>query len=309
MRIASIDIGTNTVLLLVADVDERGVIHPVEHQQRLPRLGKDVDRDGRIHVSSFDRIAWILNEYKNLANQLGAKKIISCATSAVRDASNKDEFIVYVKKSTGIDVKILSGDEEATITYRGAISGFRKFEQPVAVIDIGGGSTEFSYPTPEKHNGNLKLHRYSLQLGAVRLTERFFKHNPPDPSEIQSAVQYMIEEFAQVRNPGFSNYALVAVAGTATTLACLDQKLDEFDVEKVSGYKMSRDRISQWAMRLSTMTSEQISSLSKTTEGREDILTAGVMILENVMKHFGFSTVVISERGLRYGIILRELSL
>jgi len=306
MRIASIDIGTNTVLLLVADIDEHGIIHPVEHQQRLPRLGKDVDKNKAINISAFDRIAWILNEYKNLSLQLGADKIIAGTTSAVRDATNKDEFVSYLKKNTGIDIEILSGDDEATLTYRGAISGFQDLQKPAAVIDIGGGSTEISYPTPEKHNGKSKLHRYSLQLGSVRMTERFLKHNPPLAPEIQSAMQVMIEEFAQVHNPGLSSYQLVAVAGTATTLACLDQKLNEFDVEKVSGYKMSRDAVGTWAIKLSTITSDQIRSLSNTTEGRADILTAGVLILNEFMKHFGFGSVIVSERGLRYGMIIRE---
>ncbi len=306
MRIASIDIGTNTVLLLVANVDERGVIHPIEQQQRLPRLGKDVDKNSVIHISAFDRIAWILNEYKNLAVQLGAEKIIAGATSAVRDASNRDEFISYLRKNSGIEVEILSGEDEASLTYRGAVSGFQNLKKSVAVLDIGGGSTEISYLTPGQHNGNSKLHRYSLQLGSVRMTERFFKHNPPHPSELQSAVQYMIEEFAQVLNPGFSSYQLVAVAGTATTLACLEQELDEFDVEKVSGFQMSRDTVSRRAMKLSTMTAEQIRLLSNTTEGRADILTAGVLILNEVMKHFGFDSMIVSERGLRYGMILRE---
>ena len=115
MRIASIDIGTNTVLLLVADVDEQGIIHPIEHQQRLPRLGKDVDKNKAIHISAFDRIAWILNEYKNLSQQLGAEKIIAGTTSAVRDAKNKQEFVSYLKKNTDIEIEILSGDRKSVV--------------------------------------------------------------------------------------------------------------------------------------------------------------------------------------------------
>lgn len=322
MRIASIDIGTNTVLLLVADVDENGTIHLVEHQQRLPRLGKDVDKNGRIHVSAFDRVAWIVNEYKNFSVQLGAQKIIACATSAVRDASNRDEFISFIKSATGISVEVLSGNDEGLLTYNGALSGLQNLNKPVCVIDIGGGSTEITFPDGSRRiqpsNGNQErnlkvattaisaLQRYSLQVGSVRITERFFKHTPPLDSEIQSTIQFMIEEFAQVRNPGFSSYQLVAVAGTATTLACLDQGLDEFEIEKVSGYKMSREKVIQWAIKLSTMTPEQIRSLSNTTDGRADILTAGVLILNEAMKHFGFESVIVSERGLRYGMIIRE---
>jgi len=199
------------------------------------------------------------------------------------------------------------------LTYKGAISGFLQSTQPAVVLDIGGGSTEITYPRTSgppllfgEGRSEVLLQRYSLQLGSVRLTERFFKHNPPLDSEIQSAVQNMMEEFAQIRNPGFASYQLIAVAGTATTLACLDQLLDEFDLEKVSGYKMSRDSVAQWAMKLRTMTSDKIRSLSNTTEGRADILTAGVLILNECMKHFGFGSVIVSERGLRYGMVLKE---
>ncbi len=306
MKIASIDIGTNTVLLLVADIDDNGSITVIEHQQRLPRLGKGVDSKNIIHISAFDRVAWIINEYKNLSAQLGAETILACATSAVRDASNKDEFISFIRSTTGIDVEVLSGDEEALLTYRGAISGLHTSERPIAVLDIGGGSTEITFPLPDAHNGHAQLQRYSFQLGSVRLTERFFKHQPPTSSELESTVQLILEELSQVRNPGFENYQLVAVAGTATTLACLDQQLPEFDVEKVSGYVIDRQRVEGWCIKLCQMTPPQIRSLSDTTQGREDILTAGVVILNEFMKLFRFQSVIVSERGLRYGMIIRD---
>ena len=193
MRIAGIDIGTNTLLLLIADVDDGGSIHPVLHEQRLPRLGKNVDGTGMIHVSSFDRIAWIVNEYKNLAIQHRAEGIVAFATSVVRDAENREEFVSYLEKTTGLFIETLSGEDEALWTYRGAVSGISETEPLVAVVDIGGGSTEISYPNPEAHNGNLHLNRYSLQAGCVRLSERFFKHEPPLAGEMQSAQQYLLE--------------------------------------------------------------------------------------------------------------------
>src|SRR5260221_4496878 len=112
MRIASIDIGTNTLLLLIADIDSSGEIKPVEELQRMPRLGKDVDSKNMIQVSAFDRVAWILNEFKNLSTQMGASRIVACATSAVRDAANRDDFVRHVKSTTGIDVEVISGSEE-----------------------------------------------------------------------------------------------------------------------------------------------------------------------------------------------------
>lgn len=306
MRVAAIDIGTNTALLLIADIDEQGAIQPVAHEQRLPRLGKDVDHRKVISVSAFDRIGWILNEYKNTAKQYKADRIIAVGTSAVRDAGNREEFLSYLHSSTGLHVEVLAGGDEALWTYEGAITAFPGLQEEPVVIDIGGGSTEISLRNPNSRNGDRQLHRYSLQLGSVRLTERFLKHSPPVPAEIESARRMMLEEFSQVRNPGFQHYRLIGVAGTVTTLACLDQQLQEFDIEKVSGYTMTQENVARWAMKLSMMDTASIHDLSSTTEGRADILAAGALILHEFMSHFSCRTVTASERGLRYGLVLRE---
>lgn len=305
MRIAAIDIGTNTILLLIADIDDDS-LRTVHHEERLPRLGRNVDQRGEIHSSAFDRIAWIINEYKNLAVQMRAERIIAIATSAVRDAANKEEFLAYLNQTTGLAPEVLSGDEEAILTYKGALSGFPASVPQSAVIDIGGGSTEISYPTPQRFNGDPALRWYSFQIGAVRMTERFFKHSPPTPPEIEGARQFIIEEISQVRNPGFNSYNLIGVAGTVTTLACLDQGLAEFDVQKVHGYTMDRNRVEYWFSRLSAMSPNEIRSLSEATNGREDILTAGVLILREIMTLLGFQQIVVSERGVRFGLVLRE---
>lgn len=318
LRIAGIDIGTNTVLLLVADVARDGTLRVVEHQQRVPRLGRDVDERQIIHTSAFDRIAWILNEYKNLAQQLGTDRLVAGATAAVRDAVNRNEFISYLKQTTGIAVEIISGEDEASLTYHGAVSGRPGKAAPAVVIDIGGGSTEVSFPRPtdlkpepippaaRSTPGPLALERKSFSFGCVRLTERFFKHNPPEPEEIRGAVGAVTSEFSQLREFNPSAFTLVGVAGTATTLACIDQGLPDFEVEKVSGYVLRRQRVEHWFRRLGGMTIAEIRSLSNATEGRADILTAGVLVLSQFMNQFRIEKMTVSERGLRYGLILRE---
>ena len=306
MKIAGIDIGTNTILLLVGDVDNEGNISTIEHHQRLPRLGKNVDASGMIQRTAFDTIASIIKEYVEIAVRQSVKNIVACATSAVRDAANQKEFLSYIKTTAGINVEILSGEEEARWTYRGAVQGIRSLTGPAVVLDIGGGSTELSFPHPDAHNGHSPLHQYSLQIGAVRITERFFKHDPPLAAELQSATTYILEELAQVRNPGFHQYQLVGVAGTVTSLACLDQQLNAFDVKKVSGYSMTKDRVTGWMVRLRTMDNASIRSLSDVLEGRADIITAGMLILCEVMELFRFPSIIVSERGLRYGLLLRE---
>lgn len=300
MRIASIDIGTNSILLLIADIDDKGNIHPIEHQQRFPRLGKEIDKKYIISESAFDTVVNVLNEYKNISKQHEVDTIIACATSAVRDSLNKNEFIRHLKKATSIKVEIISGKVEAFLTYKGAFSGVSSIDKQFVVLDIGGGSTEISFMRDNKFLS------HSLQIGAVRLTERYVLHNPMTRKESQIISSAISTEYLRIKRFDFSNYILVGVAGTVTTLACLDQNLPEFDIQLVSGYRLSRDSVEYWSNKLISMTSSEIRSLSKTTEGREDILSTGVLILNEFIKHFQIPEIIISERGLRYGLALRE---
>jgi len=300
MRIASIDIGTNAVLLLIADVDRNGEITAIEHQQRYPRIGKKVDEKYIILPTAFEKIKNILEEYKIIANKFGVERIITASTSAVRDSTNKHEFLSYIKTSTGINVELLSGEEEAKLTYDGTINGIKGISKKTVVLDIGGGSTEISFFEQNKFVS------YSLQIGAVRLTERYFKNNPPHDEEILKAKQAIANEFKNVKQQNLSSYSLIGVAGTMTTLACLEQNLKDFDIQKVSGYRLNKEKINNWLNKLLKMTSEQILQLSNTTKGREDILPAGVLILNEFMMCFHFKEIIVSERGLRYGLILRE---
>jgi exopolyphosphatase / guanosine-5'-triphosphate,3'-diphosphate pyrophosphatase len=307
MRIASIDIGTNTLLLLIADVDGEGTLRVIQDELRFPRLGRDVDKSKMIRPPAFDRIAWVLEEYKNLSIQSKADLIIACGTSAVRDAANREEFLAYLRSTTGVEVQLLGGEEEARWSYVGALSGMAPRPGRVAVIDIGGGSTEVSYPGAE---GTLTegtpLNHRSFQLGSVRLTERCFIHNPPTSEEVESARNLVQSELTSLDELRSGSYSLIGVAGTVTTLACLDQGLIEFDVYRVSGYRLSREHVSDWFQRLSEMRSMEIEALSESTAGRADILTAGVLILLEFMNRFNFLEIMVSERGLRYGMVIRE---
>ncbi len=306
MKIAAIDIGTNTCLLLVAEIDDAGNIETLHEEQRLPRLGRAVDREHRIDPGSFANISSILIEYKAIALQFGALHIAACTTSAVRDASNQKEFLAEMERSAGIAIDVLAGEEEALLTYKGTLGGLPVGAYNVMVIDIGGGSTELSYAIPGTHNGSTKLTRFSFQLGAVRLTERFFRHSPPESAEIESARSLILEELAPVRNPGFEQFTMVGVAGTVTTLACLDQELPCFDAARVRAYVMPYSRVARWLHRLSALTAEQIESLSSSASGRADVLTAGTLILHEIMSLYRISSVMASDRGLRYGLVVRE---
>ncbi|MDI6766510.1 MAG: Ppx/GppA phosphatase family protein [Bacteroidota bacterium] len=300
MRIASVDIGTNAILLLIADIDNTGNIQTIEHQQRFPRLGKEVNDKYLISTTAFKGVTKVLNEYKTLAEKFKADIITACATSAVRDSLNKYEFITHLKKTTGINIDIISGEDEALLTFKGAVSGLQKGNYQPMVVDIGGGSTELSFYEDDAFIS------YSFQIGAVRLTEHFLNHNPPTNEEIETVRKAIDNKFRKIKQNNLSSYSLVGVAGTTTTLACLDQNLMEFDVKRVSGYKLTYESVDGWFNKLIRLSSSQIRSLSNTTEGRADILPAGVLILWNFMKQFNFKEILVSERGLRYGLALRE---
>ncbi len=304
MRIASIDIGTNTALLLIADVEADGSIKLVHHEQRFPRIGKDVDQSRIIQYPAFERLRSVLLEYLPIISRFRAEKVIAGATSAVRDAVNKGELIEYILKETGITIRVLSGEEEARLTYLGAISGFPPSVNSYVVIDIGGGSTEISY-----YDTNGNFNKYSFQIGAVRLTERFFKHNPPTPEEIIRAKETIHQEFESRSLSYYSGKTarLIGVAGTPTTLACLDQNLMDFEVEKVSGYPFSAQTIQRWLDRLLVLTADEIRQLSNATEGRADILAAGALILSEFMRIYQFPSLIVSERGLRYGMAIEAI--
>ena len=299
MRIASIDIGTNTALLLIAETDDSGHIDPLIQLQRAPRIGRDVDEKKQIQQPAFERLRDVLIEYSAIIKDNKVDKVIACATSAVRDAINREELISYIKGNTGIDIEVISGETEALLTFNGGICDMPK--DNYLVLDIGGGSTEISF-----YDSSNEFKKFSLQLGSVRLTERYFKHNPPTKDEIVEDKKFILSEFEKlVTIP--NNVQLVGVAGTVTTLACFEQHLMEFDVKKVSGYRIPLERVQHWNNKLLSLSVEEIKSLSNATEGRADILQAGVLILTLFMEHFSFKKVITSERGLRFGMVMREI--
>ena len=308
MRIATVDIGTNTVLLLVAEIDNQGRITPLAYEQRIPRLGKDVDANKVIGHSAIVRVSDVLQEYKVIAEKNGSHRIVAAGTSAVRDATNQEEFLAAIRSRTDMEVEVLSGEEEAVLSYQGALSGLRNNDphesetlRRLAVLDIGGGSTEITI------GDEFTLERQmSLNIGSVRLTERYLRHNPPLLSELTYAVEFVQFAFQHLGDIDLSDARVVGVAGTVTTLAALDQSMKEFDREKISGYSLSQKAVENLYYRLRAMKVEEILELSNATKDRADILVAGSLILHEFLQKTKATQLIVSERGLRYGLALRE---
>lgn len=301
MRIATIDIGTNTVLLLIVDIDDAGRITTLAYEQRTPRLGKDVDAQKIIGKAAFERVAADLREYKTICSRYSPERIVAVGTSAVRDAKNSVEFITYIKAETGIEVEIVSGEEEAKLAYFGALSGYQGPEQLLAVIDIGGGSTEITMGTRKEIH-----HKISLDIGSVRMTERFLRHDPPTLSELKTAEREIAASLRVLPEFDFSRAVVIGVAGTAASLATIDQGLKEFRRERITNYHLTKPAVNNLLKKLVTMKVREILTLSTVTEGRADILTAGTLILHTFMQRTDIKEIIVSERGVRYGLALRE---
>jgi exopolyphosphatase/guanosine-5'-triphosphate,3'-diphosphate pyrophosphatase len=300
MKIAAIDVGTNTVLLLLAEVRRDGSLIPLLHEQRFPRLGQGIDAQGSISRDAIARLIEVLTEYRTLLASHNPDRVVVCGTSAVRDATNQAELVRRVRRETGLTLEALSGEEEARWTFRGALSGLRDIERST-VVDIGGGSTEIITGA----HGAIER-SISLQIGSVRLKERHLRHDPPTHPELEAAITETEDALPPVSDFPFGGSTLVGVAGTATSLALLAQGAKEFDVRAVSGYHMPYSAVDHLFRTLRSMPSAMILELSSVMEGRADIITAGALILRELMAHLGFSEVVVSERGVRYGLVLRE---
>ncbi|MFU8860019.1 MAG: Ppx/GppA family phosphatase [Cyclonatronaceae bacterium] len=299
---AAIDIGTNTVLLLIADVKD-GSITPLLEMQAIPRLGRQVDESGNLGTGGIEKVIKVLLNYREaILSGFGDIPVIVTATSAVRDAANRNDFIGLVKKETGFPVRILTGPEEAEWTYFGAVVPLDlKPDQETLIVDIGGGSTELAAGT----SGTLK--RYvSIDMGSVRFTERYLKNDPPAPSEID-ACRHSIRN--KLGSDGFSilpGTKLAGVAGTVTSLAALCYDLSDIQEFQTSRFTISAMQIKDIITDIIPMNVCQILSLNPgILKGREDVILAGLLILEGVMDHYGFTDLLVSSGGIRHGALLK----
>lgn len=302
MYTASIDIGTNSVLLLIVEQTELGLqVH--EEVQRLPRLGAMVDSNGVLARQSIDRVLEVLTEYAEIIQTYGdgvLKKTRVTATSAVRDAANKNEFLSLVKEIVGFEIQILSGEEEAKYTYLGAISQTKVESNSILVVDIGGGSTELAMGDSSQW-----LRGISVDMGCVRFNERYLVHNPPYQEEIgecRRSIEALLES-TKLRFP--PNTQVVTVSGTATSLAAIDQQLFPYQLSRINNYRLNTDKLAKSIEIFSLHTYEQLIELHpEVMQGRADVFFAGLLILEGVLRFASVEEFIVSSGGIRHGILL-----
>ncbi len=299
-RYASIDIGTNTILMVVADLHDDGTLTPVYEGQKLPRLGKGVDANRAITQDSIDRVIEVLHSFKHKAYELHASKIFACGTSALRDARNCEEVLQIIKQKTDMHVEIISGEKEAEYTYYGALSGVPQTNEPVGILDIGGGSTELVVG-----KAGSMVSRSSIDIGCVRLTEQYFPVLPPAHSNIVAATNH-INNFIREQSQNYKIDKLIGVAGTVTTLAAIVKQLEHFSPESIDNFTLSKETIDSLFSKFSGYSLEEMKRIPQIISGREDILLAGIIILKAYLSFLQQNSIIVSSRGLRYGQILAK---
>ena len=302
MKKASIDIGTNSVLLLAAEVNQ-GEIKVLEELQSVPRLGKGVDQDKNLHPHSQQRVVDVLKTYQKHLEKYPsgvAANTIVTATSAVRDALNKDEFLHRVKKETGWDVLLLSGTAEAEISYRGALSVLKDRDAVHNVIlDIGGGSTEIAYG-----KGRILTDGFSMDMGSVRFTERFLKNDLSVAQGIKN-MRLAARDFFAKRHLSIEKFDSIGVAGTVTSIAAIQEKLNHYKAARLNGSRLSVDTVQNFIREFSELTPEMIEEKYQPfLTGRGDVILAGLIILDEFLKWCGKNEVIVSTGGIRHGILL-----
>jgi exopolyphosphatase / guanosine-5'-triphosphate,3'-diphosphate pyrophosphatase len=301
MRVATIDIGTNTVLLLVADRREDGTLIAVEERATITRLGEGVDVARQFSPQALARTEACLDDYARIAHALGVERTAVVGTSAMRDAGGGEALLAHVDAAFGVSVRVISGYEEARLTFRGALGGLPIADRvDLAVFDIGGGSTEVVLGKFERGDP-LVEYAASFDVGSVRLTERHVSTDPPHLAERHAVSRAASEAFAAV--PKLTSGQIpVGIAGTMTTLAAVSLRLSQYDGARVHGHVMSRDTLARVVDDLGSASLEERRRVAGMEPKRADVIVAGGLIALALLDHWDAREVHISDRGVRWGL-------
>lgn len=307
-RVAAIDMGTNSTRLLVADVevtpgaDLREVrVDTVERLMRITRLGEGVDATRRLAPAALDRVAACLRTYREVIDRSGASEVRAVATSAARDATNRDELQAAVEAALGVPVDIISGEEEAALSFLGATAGLDA-PAPFLVVDIGGGSTEFVVGT------DTPAGLISIDAGCVRLTEAYLHGDPPTAAELSDAVHVVREHLTDVVRevPGVREAAtLVGLAGTVAAVAAVEQGLAEYDRDRIHGFRITRAAAEDVFRTLATESVAERRHNPGLEAERAPVIVGGCIVLVSVLRVLGYDEVLVSESDILDGIVRR----
>jgi exopolyphosphatase/guanosine-5'-triphosphate,3'-diphosphate pyrophosphatase len=305
--VAALDCGTNSTRLLITDA--QGVV--LAREMRITRLGEAVDATHKLSADAMARTVAVLQDYRAMMDTFGVRRARLVATSAARDAVNADEFFTAAEDATGVRPELLSGLEEAQLSFAGATASLPddlRGTQPVLVVDIGGGSTELAagVPPPAEARSSSTVEAVSLDIGCVRLTERFFHHDPPLGEELAAARVVVDGEVGRARAalpPMNGAGILIGLAGTVSTLAALDLELPRYERALIHHALLRRDQVDVWLERLATEDRRARLARPGMVEGRADVIVGGVLVLGAVMAGFGQTRCLVSEDDILDGLV------
>ena len=301
MTLAGIDCGTNSTRLLVADDDGR----TIERLMRITRLGQGVDATGRLADEAVDRTIAVLHEYRSVLDRHGVDRVRMAATSAARDAANRDDFFAAATAAVGAPPELLGGEEEARLSFRGATAELDPADGPFLVVDIGGGSTEFAVGTAGDPDGVL-----STDIGCVRLTEKFLHSDPPAPEELSQAfdvVRSHLEDVSRVIPSVADARRFVGLAGTVATMAAVELGLATYDRDRIHHFLLTRAAAEDVFRTLATERRSQRVSNPGLEEARADVIVGGAVIVVGILRHFELAACLVSEADILDGLVRSQV--
>ena len=296
MSYAAIDCGTNSTRLLVHDGTRA-----VERLMRITRLGQGVDATGRLAPEAIERTLAVLREYRSVIDRHGVTKTRMTATSAARDAENRDEFFVAAREIIGVEAELLSGDEEGRLSFMGATAELSSDDGPFLVVDIGGGSTEFSYGLTECEYAR------SVDIGCVRLTEKYISHDPPRPEELVaclSIVETYVDDVAREFPPLADAPCFVGLAGTVSTAAAVELGLAEYDRDRIHHFELTREAVEDVFRTLATENRAERLGNPGLEVGRADVIVGGLCVLVQIMRQLDLDRCLVSESDILDGLVM-----
>jgi exopolyphosphatase / guanosine-5'-triphosphate,3'-diphosphate pyrophosphatase len=303
--VASIDIGTNTVRLLILQIKPDGNLREIAQVRAITRLGKGMDTEKKILDDRMDETISVLTKFRDECRKFKPLTIRAVATSAVREASNQKDFVLRAKKEAGLKVEVISWEEEADLMIKGALWKLPNIEKGILVFDIGGGSTEFLLARDRKIISSV-----GTQLGTIRLTERFISHHPVGVNEYRALETHFRRELKVVKEKlsDFLPEVLVGTAGTVTTLAAIDGDVYPYDPEAIHGRILTFKRVEELLEGLKKKSLAERSAMRAIEKGREDLIIVGGALVLETMRVFECNLLTVSEHGLREGLVLDALS-
>jgi exopolyphosphatase / guanosine-5'-triphosphate,3'-diphosphate pyrophosphatase len=305
-RFAAIDIGTNTILMTVADFCEDGAFRVVTDRAEIARLGDGVDRTHSLSAAGIERALEVLRDYLRECHSFGVTEIAAVGTSALRDALNAKTFIDRFKREFNLELKVLSGAEEAAYAYLSVQRGLCLDAEELLVVDVGGGSTEFIWAKAGKLNGWA-----SLDLGSVRLTERYLHSDPVRPEEragMVRAIDGPLKKLLDGWGENISFPALVGIAGTFTTLAAVEKGLRHYSHSEVHGSRLSLAEVERQAALYQSKTVAERKRIAGLEPKRADVILAGTVLIERIMRLFHVDEAIVSDQGIRYGLLYERIA-